>query len=55
MSGITNLARHLVAVPDGTRVTGLYDSAESRYVRATLARLGRSEPSSPATATSRTS
>ena len=43
MSGITNLARHLRAVPDGTRVTGLYDSAEGRYVRATLDRLGRSD------------
>ena len=44
MSGITNLARHLRAVPDGIRVTGLYDSAEGRYVRATLDRLGRSDP-----------
>ena len=44
MSGITNLARHLLAVPEGTRVTGLYDSAEGRYVRATLARLGRIDP-----------
>ena len=43
MSGITNLARHLVGVAPGTRVTGLYDIAESRYVHATLARLGRSE------------
>ena len=30
MSGITNLARHLRAVPDAIRVTGLYDSAEGR-------------------------
>ena len=44
MSGITNLARHLRAVPDGIRVTGLYDNAEGRYVRATLARLERSDP-----------
>ena len=43
MSGITNLARFLVEVPAGARVTGLYDIAESRHVRATLARLGRSE------------
>jgi hypothetical protein len=44
MSGITNLAQHLRAVPVGTRVTGLYDVAERAYVRATLARLGRREP-----------
>jgi len=43
MSGITNLSRHLRAVPDAIRVTGLYDSAEGRYVRATLDRLGRSD------------
>ena len=44
MSGITNLARHLLAVPHGARVTGLYDVAERAYVRATLGRLGRKEP-----------
>ena len=44
MSGITNLARHLLAVPQGTRVTGLYDVAERAYVRTTLGRLGRTEP-----------
>ena len=44
MSGITNLARHLLAVPEGTRVTGLYDVAEGAYVRATVGRLGRTEP-----------
>ena len=44
MSGVTNLARHLLAVPQGTRVTGLYDVAERPYVEATLARLGRTEP-----------
>ncbi|HWI32753.1 MAG TPA: TOPRIM nucleotidyl transferase/hydrolase domain-containing protein [Lapillicoccus sp.] len=44
MSGITNLARHLLAVPHGMRVTGLYDVAERAYVRATLGRLGRTEP-----------
>ena len=43
MSGITNLARHLAGVAPGTRVTGLYDIAEGRYVRATLSRLGRTE------------
>ena len=44
MAGITNLARHLGAVPRGRRVTGLYDVAEGAWVRATLSRLGRSEP-----------
>jgi Overcoming lysogenization defect protein-like, TOPRIM domain len=44
MSGITNLARHLLAVPHDARVTGLYDVAEQAYVRATLRRLGRKEP-----------
>jgi hypothetical protein len=43
MRGITNLARHLDGVPSGARVTGLYDIAESRYVRATLTRLRRTE------------
>jgi hypothetical protein len=43
MGGITNLARYLVEVPAGARVTGLYDIAESRYVTTTLARLGRGE------------
>ena len=44
MSGITNLARHLRHVPEGTRVTGLFDRPEAAYVHATLARLGRTEP-----------
>jgi hypothetical protein len=44
MAGITNLARHLGAVPRGRPVTGLYDVAEGAWVRATLSRLGRSEP-----------
>lgn len=44
MSGITNLTRHLLAVPHGTRVTGLYDVAERGYVRATLGRLDRMDP-----------
>jgi hypothetical protein len=44
MSGVTNLAHHLLAVPHGTRVTGLYDVAQRAYVRATLGRLGRTEP-----------
>jgi hypothetical protein len=44
MSGITNLARQLRALPDGVRVTGLYDIGESAYVRATMERLNRSVP-----------
>ena len=32
------------AVPDGHRVTGLFDRPEGAYVHATLARLGRTEP-----------
>ena len=55
MSGITNLARHLLAVPHDVRVTGLYDVAEQAYVRATLRRLGRKEPFWPVTGTSRMS
>jgi hypothetical protein len=43
MHGITNLPRHLRELPEGVRVTGLYDGAEGRYVRATLERLGRTE------------
>ena len=43
MHGITNLPRHLRELPEGVRVTGLYDAAEGRYVRATLERLGRTE------------
>ena len=44
MNGITNLPRHLRELPDGVRVTGLYDGAEGRYVRTILDRLGRTEP-----------
>ena len=44
MAGITNLARHLDALPRERRVTGLYDVAEGGWVRATLSRLRRTEP-----------
>jgi hypothetical protein len=43
MHGITNLPRHLRELPDGVRVTGLYDGAEHRYVRTTVERMRRSE------------
>ena len=43
MGGVTNLARHLAAVPAGVRVTGLYDAPQAAYVERTLRRLDRSD------------
>jgi hypothetical protein len=40
MGGITNLRTHLSGIANGTRVAGLYDVAQRRYVEATLGRLG---------------
>lgn len=46
MSGVTNLRRHLLALPDapGRRPVLLHDAGETAYVERTLATLGRDLP-----------
>ncbi|WP_090853722.1 TOPRIM nucleotidyl transferase/hydrolase domain-containing protein [Nocardioides lianchengensis] len=40
MGGATNVARHLLELPDGVAVGGLYDAAEERFFRGGLERAG---------------